>query len=261
MAKCSGSSGDSCPDNKTGSGVKKCRDGKYRCDQCRQDTIEPDSEPIDNYCCNELLCFVRNNAGIIPGEELSKICQEFYEESDIDVAYDLLFKQYKGDAPLLARDLHQDYFSALQNVVSLLKNADDNDIPKLVAANLSKIPTLCPDKIDIVSLFRDMNILRNRLDNLSRRTAEEVNGVKRDVKILYDRTQSTKPATSRPHDGTLSMTTPNTKTRPAAIVPSIQNDVITNSQATGISADQSTTESWSNDADTQQESVPAQKNQ
>ena len=212
MGKCTGSTQGPCPDNRSGTGVKKRIDGKYRCDHCNKTTSDnEDGSPPSEYCCNELLCFVRNNASVIPEDELSSICQNFYDQSEIDTAYDLLLQYYGGDDELPPRDELQTNASVMRNIVNTLKSANDRDIPKLVAANLCRIPTVSPDKIDVLSLFRDVSIMRNRLDNLSRRTAQEVNMVKKDVRLLYQRTEANHNGSNRQNDtGTPSMETTST---------------------------------------------------
>ena len=193
MAKCAGSTQGACPDNKTGAGVKKCTDDKFRCDNCRQNTSSAtavERQAAENkYCCNEMLCYVRNNANELSVDELTSICLNFYNLPEIETAYDLLQKQYSGDDTIPDRDAHVTEEKLTRQIITLLKHASDDDIPLLVAANLCRIPTTSPDKIDVMSLFKDINILRNRIDNLSRRTSEEVNLVKKDVQVLYQRTE------------------------------------------------------------------------
>ena len=76
----------------------------------------------------------------------------------------------------------------MNKIIAVLKGAPTVDLPKFVAADLQRIPTSAPEKVDITTVFQDVSILRNRLENLVKRTQQEVSAVKEDVKELYSRT-------------------------------------------------------------------------
>ena len=195
--KCIGTVSGPCPDNNTGTGVKKSQDGKFRCDQCRQNSPSSEdntaAQTKNEYICNELLCYIQNNVSTMDADDLASVCQNFYHDGEVTAAFELL-RNVRDE--LKSQDSNPNKEVSLRTIIQTLKTTSSQVLPKLVAADLSRIPTASPDKIDVVSLFKDMNMMRNRLDNLCRRTALEVNAVKNDVRILYSRTEASQGANS-----------------------------------------------------------------
>ena len=178
--KCVGTDERPCPDAKSGLGVKKCQDNQYRCDKCRKD-------PPTTYVCNELLCYAMNNSTT---DELANVIRNFYNEEEIDTALELLRENYDGQDNIPTRDSVPTYDDVITIIINTVKKSADKNLPKFVAADLKRIPTSAPDQINVMSLFTDISMLRTRLDSLAKRTCEEVNAVKQDVKVLYTRTQA-----------------------------------------------------------------------
>ena len=159
------------------------------CEQCRQDTYTDCVNSGTRYCCNELLCFIKNHTTDMPADVILSTCVDFYDKSEVDAAYDLLVKNYTGERAIPERGADSDTHPLLTTLISALTHADDGDLPKLVAADLHRIPTITTENIDVVSLVKDVNLLKNHLENLSKRTAQEVTDVKNDVKVLFCRTE------------------------------------------------------------------------
>lgn len=195
--KCSGNGKVQCPDSKSGQGVKKTADGLWRCDDCQQNsttTPEAQDAATPSVIINKLICFLYTYTNEVHEQDLKKICLNFYNAADINSAHDVLLKSYTGDKSKIP--IHDDTSksneeNALSVIIDLLAECDRANISAtFVAHDLTLIPAVQQDKIDIMALFKDMNLMRNRLDRLQRNTAVEFTRVKEDITLLNNKVSS-----------------------------------------------------------------------
>ena len=92
--RCIGSEHGDCTDSRSGTGVKKCADGKFRCGKCR---LESTSTSTAELIQSELLCFLATPWPDYSAAEIRGKCLNFYTEDEIAEAYHLLTDKYSDD--------------------------------------------------------------------------------------------------------------------------------------------------------------------
>lgn len=118
----------------------------------------------DGVVVSELLCFVTNKMRVLPTKEIVQLCLSTFNETDIDEAKKLLFELCADDSTGrykkrigAEKDKHN-----MEDIIKLL-NEKGTDIPKFVALDLSKLPPITFDSIDVSAL---LNALRKTQDEL-----------------------------------------------------------------------------------------------
>ena len=210
--KCAGTMSGPCPGDKSGLGVKKDADGKYRCDECKNATstecVGTENGPCpdkktglgvrkygEEWKCekcakstnanttriNELLCFMSNYAAY-DENTIAKLCKDFYTENEIKIAKQTLIESFRGDRNKIVprTDGGCEYINILLTIRTLVTDSS-SDLPQFVAQDLTRLPTVTQDNIDINSLFRDLQLVRNKVNALSRNTDLQFSQVKRDI--------------------------------------------------------------------------------
>lgn len=240
MGKCNGSGNGPCPDNRAGLGVRKHGED-WKCEKCAGipgslGSGNNEHEPAKDVFVNELLCFMTNYSNSIPENDIVKICVNFYDNQDIEAARRLLFDTYVGDKNklVLRTDGENDAMNILLTMYQLITTSDEGDISKFVASDLSKIPTVTPQNVDLMTLFRDFNLMRHKVEALSRNTNEQLSKVKRDIQRIdrgLNKPTNTHPlpqqsASNIQQSATAAPTTTTTTTtvnEPTTVIPSTED--------------------------------------
>ena len=116
---------------------------------------------------NEVLCFIMNKWGHIDLDTLTKLCFKF-NEKDIEAAKDLLFSFLHDENSLteFKRRRHgtgknglDKKTRMLEDIFKLLEEKGDAEIPDFVALDLSKLPPITFDNIDVSVLLQKLNTM------------------------------------------------------------------------------------------------------
>ncbi|CAG9786006.1 unnamed protein product [Diatraea saccharalis] len=114
---------------------------------------------------SEILAFIRNKLDIIDTESLIRIYVSAFSEEDIECAKKLLFSSVKTKIKFVSRRKQQKE-KDLEDILTVLKTAEPDQIPIFVAYNLQKLPPICFDHFDVTKLLKDTILLREDKNGL-----------------------------------------------------------------------------------------------
>lgn len=112
-----------------------------------------------NVVISEVLAFIRNKHDIMDNESLIRICESAFSEDEIDKAKNLLFTTVKTVQKCISRR-KQKKQKDLEDIISVFKTSDPEQIPLFVAYDLHKLPPICFDHVDVTKLLKDLLVLR-----------------------------------------------------------------------------------------------------
>ena len=187
MAKCVGSTTSECPDNKSGQGVKKRNDGKFRCNHCHEESPEVSEgnkrKPADEFVQNELLCFLATPWPHHNTNEVKDKCLDFFNDDQIAEAYRII-TEYSDNLP--SERSADDTEGLIDDTMRLLSTAKSGELPVFVAVNLHRLPSMTtpPPNDDSASTVK---ALEERFTKFARITRDEFEKVHYDIDRLHDR--------------------------------------------------------------------------
>ncbi|XP_070556626.1 uncharacterized protein [Ptychodera flava] len=121
-----------------------------------------------NIIINELLCFAVNKMDILPFEVIVKLCVDAFDDRDIEAAKRLLYDMC-GDCSshrFKRRQGLNKSQSNVQDILTLLHEIEPENIPCFVAKDVSKLPPVNFDHIDVSTLLSQMNQVKLDIDSL-----------------------------------------------------------------------------------------------
>ena len=123
---------------------------------------------------NEILCFIVNKWGRIDIETLIKLCCNC-NEKDIQEAKELLFELIHDENDTTRFKERRDGKGSksevksaknIRDICQLLEEKGDVDLPLFVALDLSKLPPITFESIDVIALLRKIEKLESTVDML-----------------------------------------------------------------------------------------------
>ncbi|KAF9804396.1 hypothetical protein SFRURICE_014316 [Spodoptera frugiperda] len=111
---------------------------------------------------NELLAFIQHAIDTMDEVSILQICKSNFKEEDISSGKRLLF-QCLGkleEMPARRRDGTE---KSVQDIITLLKVTDPDDVPAFVAKDLHKLPPVTFDHVDVTRLLKDIISLKTSL--------------------------------------------------------------------------------------------------
>ncbi|KAF9802838.1 hypothetical protein SFRURICE_021154 [Spodoptera frugiperda] len=117
-----------------------------------------------NVVIDELLAFVMNKIDVMDHESLMRVCVSTFNVAEVENSKKLLFDSMVTDVRNIKRKkgdtkIHKD----LEDIITVLKSADPENIPIFVAKDLHKLPPVTFDHIDVTTLLKDLLMLRTQL--------------------------------------------------------------------------------------------------
>lgn len=117
--------------------------------------------PVCNVVINECLTFIQNKIQVMDNESLIRICVTGFSDQDITAAKSLLFNAVTtaGKRKIVRKKdgrLQRD----LEDMISLFKETDPENIPLFVARDLFKLPPICFDSLDVTHLLKKLLLLQ-----------------------------------------------------------------------------------------------------
>lgn len=191
MPACQGRPDGSCPNNKSDSSVKFSVADLFLCEECSNyrfaniqlsDNTVPDGmvsavtqKPTMNaagsvngvpHAHNELLCFLYQRSKALPFDDLVNLAVDFYTWEEVKKAHEVLSKFVKQRLPP-----HKGSNRAKATVSDLLKVIIDPvvgaTIPVFYAIDISRLPAIGIDHVDVHALFQELILLRNEVRSFS----------------------------------------------------------------------------------------------
>ncbi|XP_045458242.1 uncharacterized protein LOC123668553 [Melitaea cinxia] len=118
-----------------------------------------------NIVISEVLAFIRNRHDVVDNESLIRICSSAFSEEEIDEAKKLLFVSTKTTQKLVSRRKNKKQ-KDLEDMISVFKTMDPEQIPIFVAYDLHKLPPICFDHVDVTKLLKDLLVLKSEINDI-----------------------------------------------------------------------------------------------
>jgi len=126
----------------------------------------------DMFIC-ELLCFLQNNYGKIPKNELLSILHGFYDDDEVSQAKDMLCdwaSKLDGTPRVKARKESSNRRRLeCEDILGLVEFLDKKktELPVFVAVKLHRVPKMTPSDVDTVNLAETVADLRHQVSVLA----------------------------------------------------------------------------------------------
>ncbi|KAL0840037.1 hypothetical protein ABMA28_015361 [Loxostege sticticalis] len=115
-----------------------------------------------NIVISEVLAFIRSRHDVMDTESLIRLCGSAFSEEDVNEAKLLLFSSTKTKHKLISRRKERKQ-KDLEDIISVFKTTDPDQLPVFVAYYLHKLPPVSFDHIDVSKLLKDILFLRGEL--------------------------------------------------------------------------------------------------
>lgn len=146
----------------------------------------------DGVIVNELLCFVTNKRDVLPPDSITQLCIGCYGEDEIESAKKLLFDLCSDESTSRFKKRQGPDKSKhnIEDILKLMNEKGTHDLPKFVALNLSNLPPITFDSIDVTVLLntiRKTQVEITMLKSAVTSTQENANTLKESVREIHDR--------------------------------------------------------------------------
>jgi len=131
-------------------------------------TSTPDGPSNTSWCILELLCFVMDKCNVLPVDDLVKICVDFYSESEIISARNIVDSV---GVRLPKRNRSSDRLRL--TVEDIVKCVLDPSImlPEFHAKNLARLPPVDVSHCDVSAILQELRALRAEVRSMGQVTA------------------------------------------------------------------------------------------
>lgn len=117
---------------------------------------------------NELLAFLQQKLDVMDEVSAIQICATNFSEEDVAAAKLLLYKSLNKCDQMVSRR-RDGTKKSIQDIITLLKETDPDDVPTFVARDLNKLPPVTFDHVDVTSLLKDIVVLKASLVDVQKR--------------------------------------------------------------------------------------------
>ncbi|KAI5635142.1 hypothetical protein NE865_12172 [Phthorimaea operculella] len=137
-----------------------------------------------NVVINEILAFIRNRHDVMDNESLIRICTSAFSEEEVDQAKKLMFTSTKTSQKCISRRKDKKQ-KDLEDIISVFKTIDPEQIPVFVAYDLHKLPPVSFDHVDVTKLLKDIVLLRAEIQDIKRQyvTKDQLETATSELKI------------------------------------------------------------------------------
>ncbi|CAD0203492.1 unnamed protein product [Chrysodeixis includens] len=111
---------------------------------------------------NELLAFLQQKLDVMDEVSAVQICATNFSEDDVAAAKQLLYRVLNKSDQMVSRR-RDGTKRSIQDVITLLKATDPDDVPTFVARDLSKLPPVTFNHVDVTCLLKDIVSLKASL--------------------------------------------------------------------------------------------------
>lgn len=117
-----------------------------------------------NIVISEVLCFVQNKIEVMDNESLVQLCIGGFKEEDITTAKVLLQQSIPTTKRIVQRKSKGKASRNVGDIINIMKSVDPELIPIFVARELSKLPPITFDHIDVTRLLKDILVLKTDME-------------------------------------------------------------------------------------------------
>lgn len=115
---------------------------------------------------NEFLTFVQNKLSVLDELSIVQICSSNFNEKEIETGKSVLYETVSDGTRCVTRKGEDKSKKNIKDVIKLLKEIDPDSAPVFVAHDLSRLPAVSFDSIDVSRLLKDICALKNELQSL-----------------------------------------------------------------------------------------------
>ena len=152
------------------------------------------SQPVQRIIVNELLCYVNANYMKMTMNQLKTILFSFYKEDELYQAKELLVTNVESvDDKLLPRYPKRKgenrVRGTIDDITEIISIIDEqklmDNLPKFAAVDLTRIPTVRIEDVDVYNMARKLEAIENKMDKLQTklRDHDEILGCRRAVSL------------------------------------------------------------------------------
>ncbi|KOB51851.1 Mutant cadherin, partial [Operophtera brumata] len=120
---------------------------------------------------NEFLTFCQNKIDTLDEISIAQICVTNFTDSEIETGKSVLFKAMPGESRNVTRKGEDKNKKNVKDIIKLFKETDPTLQPSFVAKDLSRLPALSFESIDISRFLKDMACMKSELQNLRNEAA------------------------------------------------------------------------------------------
>ncbi|XP_047035436.1 uncharacterized protein LOC124641409 [Helicoverpa zea] len=117
---------------------------------------------------NELLAFLQQKLDVMDEVSAVQICASNFSEDDVAAAKQLLYRLLNKSDQMVSRR-RDGTKKSIQDIITLLKETDPDDVPTFVAKDLNKLPPVTFDHVDVTSLLKDIVFLKASLADVQKK--------------------------------------------------------------------------------------------
>lgn len=125
------------------------------------------SDVVKCKACNivicEVLAFIQNKQNVMTADSLVKVCTSSFSTEEIEMAKTLLFDSLMNKQKKIQRKNAGKSGRNLNDMISIFRNTDPEELPIFVAKDLHRLPPLTFDHVDCTRLLKDILVLKNEI--------------------------------------------------------------------------------------------------
>lgn len=111
----------------------------------------------------EVLAFIQNKQNVMTADSLVKVCTSAFSTKEIESAKTLLYDSLVTKQKSVQRKSAGKSERNLNDMISIFRNSDPEELPIFVAKDLHRLPPLTFDHVDCTRLLKDILVLKNEL--------------------------------------------------------------------------------------------------
>ena len=135
---------------------------------------------VGQYVVNELLAFVMHKMQLMPPDIIGQLCGRFYDDETVEQASKVLFELCASSGNRVREDRYRrrqgsrKKAETLKDIMALIQRRN-NELPvTFVALDLSNLPPVSFDNIDVCGLLSRMENLKVEVDTLRATVSTQV---------------------------------------------------------------------------------------
>lgn len=111
----------------------------------------------------EVLAFIQNKQNVMTADSLVKVCTSSFSTEEIEMAKTLLFDSLTNNQKKIQRKNAGKSGRNLNDMISIFRNTDPEELPIFVAKDLHRLPPLTFDHVDCTRLLKDILVFKNEI--------------------------------------------------------------------------------------------------
>lgn len=116
-----------------------------------------------NIVINEVLAFIQNKCDVMDEDSMIRLCITAFKTDEISAAKNLLFSSVKTTARKINRKREGKSQREIEDIITLIKQKDPEEMPIFVARDLQKLPPVTFDHLDATRILKDLIILKQEI--------------------------------------------------------------------------------------------------